>query len=93
MGRLAEAWIAPPEIRELRELTYYRIKLVRMRSSVKGQVHEVLAKLGIPVTCSDTFGVWGNTWLEGLPPFFHITGSSVCGPTFTSDGASPPRGV
>ena len=25
MGRLAEAWIAPPEVRELRELTRYRI--------------------------------------------------------------------
>jgi hypothetical protein len=24
MGRLPEAWIAPPEIRELRELTRYR---------------------------------------------------------------------
>jgi hypothetical protein len=25
MGRLPEAWIAPPEIRELRELTRYRM--------------------------------------------------------------------
>jgi transposase len=67
MGRLAEAWIAPPEIRELRELTRYRQKLVRARTSAKDQVHAVLAKLGIPVTCSDIFGVWGNTWLDGLP--------------------------
>ena len=67
MGRLAEAWAAPPEIRELRELTRYRQKLVRARTSVKDQVHAVLAKLGVPVTCSDIFGVWGNTWLDGLP--------------------------
>jgi transposase len=67
MGRLAEAWISPPEIRELRELTRYRQKLVRARTSVKDQVHAVLAKLGIPVTCSDIFGVWGNTWLDSLP--------------------------
>ena len=66
MGRLPRAWIAPVEIRELRELTRYRIKLVRARSSCKEQVHAVLAKLGIPVTCSDLFGVWGNTWLDGL---------------------------
>ena len=66
MGRLPQAWIAPAEIRELRELTRYRIKLVRARSSYKEQVHAVLAKLGIPVTCSDIFGVWGNTWLDGL---------------------------
>jgi transposase len=66
MGRLSEAWIAPPEIRELRELTRYRVKVVRLRASCKDQVHAVLAKLGIPVTCSDLFGVWGNTWLDGL---------------------------
>src|SRR6266536_2774467 len=58
--------IAPAEIRELRELTRYRIKLVRLRTSCKDQVHAVLAKLGIPVTCTDIFGVWGNTWLDGL---------------------------
>ena len=66
MGRLPEAWIAPAEIRELRELTRYRIKLVRLRTSCKDQVHAVLAKLGIEVTPSDIFGVWGNTWLDGL---------------------------
>jgi transposase len=66
MGRLPEAWIAPHEIRELRELTRYRIKLVRLRASCKDQVHAVLAKLGIPVTCTDIFGVWGNTWLDHL---------------------------
>ncbi len=66
MGRLPEAWIAPPEIRELRELTRYRIKLVQIRTSCKDQVHAVLAKLGIPVTCTDIFGVWGSTWLDEL---------------------------
>ena len=66
MGRLPEAWIAPAEIRELRELTRYRIKLVQRRSGFKEQVHAVLAKLGITVTCSDLFGVWGNTWLDSL---------------------------
>ena len=67
MGRLPEAWIAPAEIRELRELTRYRLKLVQRRSGYKDQVHAVLAKLGIPVTCSDIFGVAGNTWLDELP--------------------------
>src|SRR5213595_2475823 len=66
MGRLPEAWIAPPEIRELRELTRYRHKLVGLRTSCKDQVHAVLAKLGVPVTCTDIFGTWGNTWLDGL---------------------------
>jgi len=34
MGRLAEAWIAPPEIRELREITRYRI-LCRHRHRIR----------------------------------------------------------
>ncbi len=66
MGRLPEAWIAPHEVRELRELTRYRIKLVRLRTSCKDQVHGVLAKLGVPVTCTDIFGVAGSAWLDAL---------------------------
>ena len=66
MGRLAEAWIAPAEIRELREITRYRGKLVQLRTSCKDQVHGVLAKLGIEVTCSDIFGAWGTRWLDEL---------------------------
>jgi len=66
MGRLPEAWLAPPEIRELRELTRYRHKLVRLRTSCRDQVHAVLAKLGIQVSHSDIFGVHGQGWLDGL---------------------------
>jgi len=69
MGRLPEAWIASAEVRELRELTRYRRKLVGLRTSCKDQVHAVLAKLGIPVTCTGIFGVGGSAWLDqlGLP--------------------------
>jgi transposase len=69
LGRLPEAWIAPHKVRELRELTRYRQKLVHLRTSCKDQVHGVLAKLGVPVTCSDIFGVAGSAWLDqlGLP--------------------------
>jgi len=66
MGRLPEAWIAPHEVRELREITRYRHKLVKLRTSCKDQVHGVLAKLGIPVTHSDIFGVHGQAWLDEL---------------------------
>jgi transposase len=66
MGRLPEAWIAPGEIRELRELTHYRYKLAGLPASCKEQVHAVLAKLGIPVTSSDIFGSGGGLWLDGL---------------------------
>jgi transposase len=66
MGRLPEAWITPREVRDLRELTRYRQKLVGLRSSCKDQVHAVLAKLGLQVTCSDLFGAWGRSWMDGL---------------------------
>ena len=40
-----------------------------LRTSCKDQVHAVLAKLGIPVTCTGIFGVGGSAWLDqlGLP--------------------------
>jgi transposase len=66
MGRLPEAWLAPGPVRELRELTRFRCKLVNLRTNCKNQVHAVLAKLGIPVTCSDLFGGHGSAWLDGL---------------------------
>src|SRR5262249_33007945 len=65
-GRLPEAWLAPAGVRELRELTRYRCRLVSLRTSCRNQVHGVLGKLGIPVTCSDVFGAAGSAWLEGL---------------------------
>jgi transposase len=67
LGRLPEAWIAPPPVRALREVTRYRHKLVQQRTSCKDQVHAVLAKCGIPVTRSDIFGPGGGIWLDGLP--------------------------
>jgi transposase len=67
LGRLPEAWIAPPPVRELREITRYRHKLVGQRTSCKDQVHAVLAKCGIPVTCTDIFGRGGGIWPDGLP--------------------------
>jgi len=64
MGRLAEGWVAPPPLRELRELIRYRGKLVHMRSNAKAQVHAVLAKEGVTVPMSDLFGVGGQRLLE-----------------------------
>jgi transposase len=66
MDRLPEAWLAPPQVRELRELVRYRAKLVALRSGLKAQVHAVLAKQGVGVPMSDLFGVAGSRLLEGL---------------------------
>jgi transposase len=70
MGRLPEAWIAPPATRELREWVRHRAKLVGLRSNVKCQVHAVLAGAGVQVPMADLFGQQGRQLLErvGLSP-------------------------
>jgi transposase len=66
MGRLPQAWIAPPEVRDLREVVRHRAKLVALRSGLKSQVHAVLAKCGIAVRMSDVFDAGGTLFLDGL---------------------------
>ena len=66
LGRLAEAWIAPPELRELRELTRYRHKLMRLRSGLKAQVHAVMGKNGVLPARRDMFGPGGTAQLDAL---------------------------
>jgi transposase len=66
LGRLAEAWIAPPEVRELREVVRYRLKLVRLRTGLKAQVHAVMGKHGVLPTRCDMFGRGGNAQLDAL---------------------------
>jgi transposase len=66
MGRLPKAWLAPPAVRELRELVRYRAKLVALRSGLKAQVHAELAKQGVRVPMSDLFGVAGTRLLDEL---------------------------
>jgi transposase len=63
MGRLPEAWIAPPATRELRGWVRHRAKLVGLRTSLKNQVHAVLAGAGVQVSMSDLFGVGGRQLL------------------------------
>ena len=52
---LPESWIAPPAVREMREIVRYRAKLTALRTSAKAQIHAVMAKHGICpswTTCS-----------------------------------------
>jgi transposase len=66
MGRLPEAWIAPPAVRELRELVRYRAKLVQLRSGLKAQVHAVMAKEGVLPTVGDMFCAAGQVQLDEM---------------------------
>jgi transposase len=66
MNRLPESWIAPPAVRELRELVRHRAKLVALRSGLKSQVYAVLAKEGVAVPMTDLFGQAGMQLLSEL---------------------------
>jgi transposase len=65
-GFLPEAYVAPRELRDLRELLRHRATLTRMRSAVKNRVHAILAKHGIAREHSDLFGKGGREFLAGL---------------------------
>jgi transposase len=66
LGRLAEAWIAPPAVREVRELVRYRAKLVQLRSGLKAQVHAVMGKEGVLPTLTDMFCPAGQRELDRM---------------------------
>ena len=66
MGRLPEAWIAPPACRELRGWVRHRAKLVGLRSNLKCQIHAVLAGAGVQVGMSDLFSAGGQDLLARI---------------------------
>jgi hypothetical protein len=66
LGRFPEAYIAPVELRELRELVRHRHKLVQVRTTQKASVHAVLGKCGMIPTLGDLFGPGGTKLLDSL---------------------------
>jgi transposase len=66
-GLLPEAYIAPPELRDLRDLLRHRATLVHVRTSIKNRVHALLARQGILPEFSDLFGTAGREYLAALP--------------------------
>ena len=63
---LPEAYIAPRELRELRDLLRHRVALTRMRSALKNRAGSILAKQGVDRPYSDMFGPAGLRFLEAL---------------------------
>src|SRR5215469_14534876 len=62
---LPEAWIAPPEVRQLRALLRHRIQLVRLRTLLRNRIHAVLADHGH----GRPAGCWsgpGRAWLAAV---------------------------
>jgi transposase len=62
---LAEAWIAPQQVRDLRAVLRHRAALVRLSTSCKNRVHAVLADRGVREDQSLWTGP-GRAWLADL---------------------------
>jgi len=63
-GFIAEAWIAPPHVRELRQLLRFRTRTVRWATRAKNGVHGVLNREGIVSPLDSLFGPKGRAFLE-----------------------------
>lgn len=76
---LPEAYLAPKETRELRELLRWKIFLVRIRARIKNRIHGMLSHHGLICPLTDTFGKSGRKWLEvqELSPLYKDERSSL----------------
>jgi transposase len=63
---LPEAYVAPPELRELRELLRHHIGLTRLRTTLKNRVHALLARQGVQRGRAELFGPSGRRFLGEL---------------------------
>ena len=63
---LPEAYVAPRELRDLRDLLRQRVVLTHMRSALKNRVHALIARQGIQRAHADLFGPGGRRFLDGL---------------------------
>lgn len=65
---LPTAYAAPLPIRELRDSTRHRSKLVRERTRHKNRIHRLLSRYNIHSPCTDLFGKGGRTFLDTSLP-------------------------
>jgi transposase len=65
---LRPSFVPPPAIRELRDLTRYRVDLIATRTAEKQRVEKLLedALIKVSVVVSDVFGVSGRAMLAAL---------------------------
>jgi transposase len=66
LGSLPEAYIAPPDLRELRELVRHRRQLVKLATAVKAGVRALLAKHNIRLPATDLDGDTATTLMDAL---------------------------
>lgn len=67
-GLIEGNFVPPEEIRDLRDLTRYRTKLIGHRTSERNRIHKILQDANVKLTSvlSDIFGVSGRRILEAI---------------------------
>lgn len=63
---VAESYVPPEQIRELRALVRHRLSLMKMRTMVKNKVHALTDRYGYRCEYSDMFGKAAMEWLKSL---------------------------
>jgi transposase len=65
---VAESYVPPEDLREIRALIKHRLSLVKIRASVKNKVHALIDRNGLQSqeTFSDLFGKSGISWLNAV---------------------------
>ncbi len=61
---IAESYVPPWDVREMRALVRHRLSLVQMRTMIKNKVHAITDKYGYRCEFSDMFGKSGMQWLR-----------------------------
>ena len=67
---IAESYVPPKHLREIRALIRHRANIVKIRTMVKNQIHALADTHGFACPYSDLFGKRGLEWLRSieLPP-------------------------
>lgn len=63
---IPESYIAPKEVRDIRELVRYRTTLVRIRTQFVTRIHAVLFKVGEKIKATDVTGKTGRVEIKKL---------------------------
>ena len=63
---VAESYVPPRNVREMRALVRHRLSLVKMRTMVKNKAHAISDRYGYRCEYSDMFGKAGMEWLRTL---------------------------
>ncbi len=63
---IPEVWVPDKLTRDLRSLLHYRVRLNKIRTSLKNGVWAILTKNGLQFKKSDLFGKGGRSFLESL---------------------------